>query len=103
MINDIKKIIVDVDKFGSFYTWPILINNIGKDDSQPYNYSTECEGEILESPSPREPPPFQEPPSPQYPPPYSPSFHDSPTPKPRILVITSELENYSTSWKSTPI
>ena len=47
MLNDIKKIIHTVDKYGSFHTqahiahnelvWSILVNNIGLDDPQPCN------------------------------------------------------------------
>ena len=72
MLNDIKKIIPTVDKYGSFHTWAqiannelvwtILVNNIGLDDPPPCNYSPEWEDEIPEHPPPPEPPPFQSPP-----------------------------------------
>ena len=85
MLNDIRKIIPEVDKFGSFHTWAhiandeliwsILINNIGKDDPQPYNCSLEWDGNIPASPLPPESPSFEEPSSPQSP-------QNSPPPSP---------------------
>ena len=104
MLNDIRKIIPEVDKSGSFHTcahiandeliWSILINNIGKDDPQPCNYSPEWDGNIPESPPPSEPPPFEDsssPPSPQNSPsppspqnsPSPPSPQNSPSPPPQ--------------------
>ena len=51
ILNNIKKIIPTVDKDGSFNTWAhianneiiwsLLINNLGKDDPQPCDYSPE--------------------------------------------------------------
>ena len=94
VIDDIRKIIPSVDKYGSFKTWAhiandevlwlMLVNNLGRDDPQPCNFSPEWDEEISENGPPRSPPsshPHSPPPFslPKSPPPvnnYSNSFTD---------------------------
>ena len=57
ILDDIRKIIPTVDKYGSFKTWAhiannellclMLVNNLGKYDLRPCNFSLEWDGEIL--------------------------------------------------------
>ena len=70
MLNDIKKIIPEVDKSGSFHTWAhitndeliwsILSNNTGKNELQHCNYFPKWDDGISESPPSPKSPPFQE-------------------------------------------
>ena len=57
ILDDIRKIIPSVDKYGTFKTWAhiannellclMLVNNLGKYDLRPCNFSLEWDGEIL--------------------------------------------------------
>ena len=100
ILDDIRKIIPSIDKYDSFKTWAhiannellwsILVNNLGKDDPQPYNFSTEWDIEIPENDPPQSPSSSH---------PYSsPSSHPHSSPPFSPLKSPPSVNNYTHSF-----